>query len=79
MVSLEKFILPFVLVSNPMFDLCDHLSEERVERDSTLCELLNEDVRFFMNLILGINLVSHVPLCLLLCYCSIYLLVEPIL
>jgi hypothetical protein len=62
-----------------MFDLCDHLSEERVERDSTLCELLNEDVRFFMNLILGINLVSHVPLCLLLCYCSIYLLVEPIL
>jgi hypothetical protein len=70
---------PFVIVSNSRFNLCDHLSEERVERDPTLCELLNEDVGFFVNLNLGINLVSPVSLCLLLCYCSIYLLVEHIL
>jgi hypothetical protein len=31
--------------------LCDDFSEERVERDPTLCELLNEDVGFFVNLI----------------------------
>jgi hypothetical protein len=68
-----------VIVSNSRFNLCDHLSEERVERDPTLCELLNEDVGFFVNLNLGINLVSPVSLCLLLCYCSIYLLVEHIL
>jgi hypothetical protein len=44
-VSLGEFVLPiFVIVSNSRFDLCDHLSEERVERDPTLCELLNEDV-----------------------------------
>jgi hypothetical protein len=30
--------------------LYDDLSEERVERDLTLCELLNEDVGFFVNL-----------------------------
>jgi hypothetical protein len=31
------------------------LSEERVERDSVLCELLNEDVGFFVNSNLGIK------------------------
>jgi hypothetical protein len=30
--------------------LYDNLSEERVERDPALCELLNEDVGFFVNL-----------------------------
>jgi hypothetical protein len=49
-----------------MFNLCNHLSEERVERDPDLCELLNEDVGFFMNLNLRIKI-----LCLL---CSLYLL-----
>jgi hypothetical protein len=29
--------------------LCDHMSEERVERHLALCELLNEDVGFFVN------------------------------
>jgi hypothetical protein len=43
------------------------LSEERVERDPTLCELLNEDIGFFVNLNLGIKI-----LCLL---CSLCLLV----
>jgi hypothetical protein len=47
--------------------LCDHLREERVERDLTLCVLLNEDVGFFVNLNLGINLcVSCLPLLVLL-------------
>jgi hypothetical protein len=68
-----------VIVSSSRLDLCDHLSEEKVERDPSFCELLNEDVGFFMNPNLGINLVSLVPLCLLLCCFSIYLLVEPIL
>jgi hypothetical protein len=36
-------------------DLCDHLREESVERDPALCELLNEDVGFFVNLNLGIK------------------------
>jgi hypothetical protein len=76
-VSIGKFVLP--LCDSEQLNLCDHLSEERVERDPTLCELLNEDVGFFVNLNLGINLVSPVSLCLLLCYCSIYLLVEHIL
>jgi hypothetical protein len=49
-----------------MFNLCNHLSEKRVERDPDLCELLNEDVGFFMNLNLRIKI-----LCLL---CSLYLL-----
>jgi hypothetical protein len=43
--------------------LCDHLSEERVERDPALCEVLNEDVRFFMNPNIGIK--SRVSLVLL--------------
>jgi hypothetical protein len=68
-----------VIVSCSRFDLCNHLSEERLERDLALCELLNEDVGFFVNLNLGINLVSLVSLCLLFCCCSIYLLVEHIL
>jgi hypothetical protein len=29
--------------------LCDDLSEERIERDPTLCELLNKDIGFFVN------------------------------
>jgi hypothetical protein len=49
-----------------MFNLCNHLSEERVKRDLDLCELLNKDVGFFVNLNLGIKI-----LCLL---CSVYLL-----
>jgi hypothetical protein len=43
--------------------LCDQLSEERVERDLALCELLNEDVGFFVNPNLGIK--PHVSLVLL--------------
>jgi hypothetical protein len=39
-----------MIVSSSKFDLCDHLSEARVERDLALCELLNEDVQFFVNL-----------------------------
>jgi hypothetical protein len=48
--------------------LCDHLREERVERDPTLGEPLNEDVGFFVNPNLGINrcLLSHLLLLLLL-------------
>jgi hypothetical protein len=44
-----------VIVSSSKFDLCDHLREERVERDPTLCELLNEDIGFFVNLNLKIK------------------------
>jgi hypothetical protein len=44
-----------VIVSSSGFDLCDHLSEERVERDPALCELLNKDVGFFVNPNLGIK------------------------
>jgi hypothetical protein len=44
-----------VIVSISRFDLYDHLSGERVERDLTLCELLNEDVGFFVNLNLRIK------------------------
>jgi hypothetical protein len=40
----EVCIDPFVIVSSSRLDLCHHLSEERVERDPTLCELLNKDV-----------------------------------
>jgi hypothetical protein len=52
-------------------DLCDHLREERIERDPTLCELLNEDVGFFVNPNLGIK--SHVSL-VLLCLLDLLLL-----
>jgi hypothetical protein len=42
------------------------LSEERVEKDLVLCEPLNKDVGFFVNLNLGIKShVSHVLLYLL--------------
>jgi hypothetical protein len=51
--------------------LCDHLREESVERDPALCELLNEDVGFFVNLNLGIK--SHVSL-VLLCLLALLLL-----
>jgi hypothetical protein len=43
-VRLGKFVFPFVIVSISRFNLCDQLSEERVERDSTLCELINEGI-----------------------------------
>jgi hypothetical protein len=44
-----------------MVGLCDHLREERVERDLTLCELLNEDIGFFVNSNIGIkSRLSHV-------------------
>jgi hypothetical protein len=39
-----------------MIGLCDHLREERVERDPALCELLSEDIGFFVNPNLRINL-----------------------
>jgi hypothetical protein len=53
-------------MSNLRFDLCDHLIEKMVERDLTLCELLNEDVGFFMNPNLRIK--SH-----LLCPCIYFM------
>jgi hypothetical protein len=41
------------------------LSDERVERDPALCELLNKDIGFFVNLNLGIKyFVNLVILCL---------------
>jgi hypothetical protein len=60
-----------VIVSISRFNPCDHLSEERVERDPTLCELLNEDVGFFVNLNLGIT--SHVSCALVFTFSTIYL------
>jgi hypothetical protein len=76
-VSLGKFVLTFGIVSTSRFDLCDYLSEKRDERDPALCELLNEDVGFLVNLNLEIK--SHVS-CALVFTCFtivIYLLVEP--
>jgi hypothetical protein len=66
-----------VIVSSSSFDLCDHLSEERVERDSALYELLNEDVGFFLSLNLSIKscVPFHLPALLL----HYILFVEPIL
>jgi hypothetical protein len=56
------------------------LREERVERDPVLCEPLNEDVGFFMNLNLGTkSCVSCVLLYLLALTIIIYLLIEYIL
>jgi hypothetical protein len=55
-VSLKKFLLPLCDSEQLKVGLCDHLREERVERDPALCELLNEDVGFFVNPNLGINL-----------------------
>jgi hypothetical protein len=79
-VSLGKLVCLFVIVSSSRFDLCDHLSEERVERDLSLCELLNEDEGFFVNLNHGIkSCVSCHLYVYLLCCCFIYLHVEPIL
>jgi hypothetical protein len=69
-VSIGKFVLPIVfIVSSSRFDLYDHLSEERVERELTLCELINNDVEFFVNLNLRIKI-----LCLLCCLCLLALL-----
>jgi hypothetical protein len=59
-----------------MVGLCDHLREERVERDPALCELLNEDVGFIVNL--NIRIKSRVS-CVFAFTCftvAIYLLVE---
>jgi hypothetical protein len=69
-VSLEKFVSPLCNSEQLKVGLCDHLREERVERDPALGELLNEDVGFFVNLNPGINLCVT---CLLYLYCS-YLL-----
>jgi hypothetical protein len=56
------------------------LREERVERDPILCEPLNEDVGFFVNLNLRIkSRVSCVLIHLLVLSIIIYLLVEHIL
>jgi hypothetical protein len=56
------------------------LREERVERDPILCEPLNEDVLFFVNLNLGTkSCVSCVLLYLLILITVIYLLIEHIL
>jgi hypothetical protein len=56
------------------------LREERVERDSVLCESLNKGVGFFVNLNLGIKShVSCVLLYLLVLTIVIYLLIEHIL
>jgi hypothetical protein len=56
------------------------LREERVERELILCEPLNEDVGFFVNLNLRIkSRVSCVLLYLLVLTIVIYLLVEHIL
>jgi hypothetical protein len=50
--------------------LSDHLSEERVERDPALGELLNEDVGFFVNLNLRINL--RVSCLIYFCCCYLF-------
>jgi hypothetical protein len=76
-VSLGKFVLPFVIVSSSRFDLCDHLSEEMVQRDPTLCELLNKDVGFFVNTNLGIKSCVSCALVFTCFTVVIYLLVEP--
>jgi hypothetical protein len=56
------------------------LREERVERDPIFCELLNEDVGFFVDPNLGIrSCVSRVLLHLLVLHPFIYLLIEHIL
>jgi hypothetical protein len=59
--ALESLYCPFVIVSSSRFDLCDHLSEERVERDPTLCELFNEGVGFFVSLNLMIKYCVSCP------------------
>jgi hypothetical protein len=50
-----------VIVSNSRFDLSDHLSEEMVDRNLTLCEFLNKDVGFFVSLNLKIKLCVFCP------------------
>jgi hypothetical protein len=56
------------------------LRGQRVERDLILCELLNEDVGFFVNLSLGTqSCVSRVLMYLLIFTTIIYLLIEHIL
>jgi hypothetical protein len=67
---------PFVTVSNSCFGLCDHLREGRIERDSALCELLNEDVRFFVNPNLEIKILFLVLFVFTCFTIVIYLLVK---
>jgi hypothetical protein len=56
------------------------LREERVERDPVLCEPLNKDVGFFVNLNLGTkSYVSRVLLYSLVITLVVYLLIELIL
>jgi hypothetical protein len=56
------------------------LREERIERDPVLCDPLNEDMTFFVNLILRTKFcVSHVLFYLLALTTIIYLLIEHIL
>jgi hypothetical protein len=56
------------------------LREERVERDPDLCEPLNDDVGFFVNLNLGTkSCVSWVLLYSLIFTLVVYLLIELIL
>ncbi len=56
------------------------MREERVERDPVLCEPLNEDVGFFVNLNLGTkSCVSRVLLYLLVLTTVIYLVIKHIL
>jgi hypothetical protein len=64
MVSLGKFVLPFFVIVNSSRVSWWLLDRERVERNPILCESLNEDVRFFVNLNLGTNLVSLVCSCI---------------
>jgi hypothetical protein len=69
-VSLGKFVSTLCDSEQLMVGLCDHLREERVERDPALGELLNEDVGFFVNLNLGINLCVTCLLYFRCCYLS---------
>jgi hypothetical protein len=56
------------------------LREERVERNTVLCEPLNEDVGFFVNLNLETkSCVSHVLLYLLIFTLVVYFFIELIL
>jgi hypothetical protein len=76
-VSLGKFVLPIVIVSSSRSNLCDHLSEEMVERDPAFCELLNDDVGFFVNPNLGIKSRVSYALVFTSFTVAIYLPVEP--
>jgi hypothetical protein len=60
--------------------LGDLLSEKMVKRDLVLCELLNEDVGFFVDLNLGLKLLCLSCALAFTCFTTaIYLLIEHIL